>query len=273
MPLPAGMVITMEKNRFLFYNDIVSVLYSCKSIKDLQTLFLPRLTFLAQYSYASIFLWDPKLEQDSGRMIPLTEPVCVPEYFTEAEKKWVQYREEDDMLWLKDGAESMLVRESDMIPDEQRLNSELYKHCYRKYNVYDTLEYAIVDSGQPLGFLTLFRTKADEPFCDDDIFIIRSLGIHLKAVFHRIVFPEQYSESELLTYREQLMKTLGLTAREIEILDMVLHFRENRQIADQLGIKENTLQKHYYNIFRKLDVSSRWEAASWYYSGEWKKNL
>ena len=263
----------MEKNQFLLYNDVIASLYSCESAKALQTRFLPRVKHLVPYSYASIFLWDPKLGNGFGKQIPLTEPYCVPEYFTEAEQTWIRYREEDDMLWLKDGAESMLVRESDFFDDETRLSSNLYKHCYRKYDVFDTMEYAILDNGQPLGFLTVFRTSKDPHFDDDEMFLIQSLGRHLRTVFRQIVFPEQYKESELLLYKDSLVKHYGLTPREMEILDMVLHFKDNRQIAEMLGIRDNTLQKHYYNIFRKLGVSSRWDAAAWYYKGEWKKEV
>ena len=36
-------------------------------------------------------------------------------------------------------------------------------------------------------------------------------------------------------------------------------FESNAEIADALGIRENTLQKHLQNLFRKLNVTSKWE--------------
>ena len=53
----------------------------------------------------------------------------------------------------------------------------------------------------------------------------------------------------------------GLTARELEVLRLVTDGRSNRQIADALGISENTAGVHVSNILGKLDVASRTEAA------------
>jgi DNA-binding CsgD family transcriptional regulator len=53
----------------------------------------------------------------------------------------------------------------------------------------------------------------------------------------------------------------GLTARELEVLRLVTDGRSNRQIADALGISENTAGVHVSNILGKLGVVSRTEAA------------
>ena len=259
----------MEKNLFLLYNDIVSVLYSCREVSDLQTRFLPRLKFLIPYSYASIFLLKKGKEGSDGR-IELSDPLCVPESFAQAELSWLGSEEKDHLSWLTRSSESILVRESDLLNEEERLNSYPYQHCYHQYNVYDTLQFAIIDSGQFLGLITLFRTRIDNEFCDDDMFFLRSCGTHLTAVFNRLIFSDKYADRDVLADADVIAARFGLTAREMEILGMVLHFRDNQQIAEDLGIRENTLQKHLYNIFRKLNISSRWEAASWYYNGDWK---
>ncbi|MCB5475987.1 MULTISPECIES: LuxR C-terminal-related transcriptional regulator [Blautia] len=39
----------------------------------------------------------------------------------------------------------------------------------------------------------------------------------------------------------------------------MFQYRNNDEIAQSLGIRENTLQKHLQNIFRKTNVTSRWE--------------
>ena len=51
----------------------------------------------------------------------------------------------------------------------------------------------------------------------------------------------------------------GLTARETQLLELLTRFRENREIATALQVRESTLQKHFQNIFRKFGVTSRWE--------------
>jgi DNA-binding NarL/FixJ family response regulator len=54
-----------------------------------------------------------------------------------------------------------------------------------------------------------------------------------------------------------------LTAREREILQMVAAGKANKQIAAELVISERTARTHVSNILRKLDLSSRPQAALW----------
>ncbi len=52
-----------------------------------------------------------------------------------------------------------------------------------------------------------------------------------------------------------------LTNRECEVLDLLAKGMRNRQIAELLVITEGTVEVHLHNIFQKLDVSTRTEAA------------
>jgi len=54
-----------------------------------------------------------------------------------------------------------------------------------------------------------------------------------------------------------------LTRREIEVLCQVAAGLPNKEIADQLFISEKTVARHLTNIFTKLDVESRTQAAAW----------
>jgi DNA-binding NarL/FixJ family response regulator len=54
----------------------------------------------------------------------------------------------------------------------------------------------------------------------------------------------------------------GLTAREIEVLELVAGGRTNREIATALVISEHTVARHVQNIFAKLGVGSRTAAGA-----------
>lgn len=58
-------------------------------------------------------------------------------------------------------------------------------------------------------------------------------------------------------------RALGLTRRELEILQLVAKGYSNGQLARMLWVTEQTVKFHLSNIYRKLDVSNRTEAASW----------
>jgi DNA-binding NarL/FixJ family response regulator len=53
-----------------------------------------------------------------------------------------------------------------------------------------------------------------------------------------------------------------LTERESEILQMVVEGKGNKAIANRLGLSEGTIKSHLRNIYRKLRVQTRAEAAA-----------
>ena len=55
---------------------------------------------------------------------------------------------------------------------------------------------------------------------------------------------------------------LGLTPRELEVLDMLHDGASNRSIAQQLVISEKTVSVHVSNLISKLNAGSRGEAVA-----------
>ena len=56
-----------------------------------------------------------------------------------------------------------------------------------------------------------------------------------------------------------------LSPREQEVLWWVARGYSNKRIGTQLGISVHTVTVHLTNIFKKLQVQSRTEAAAWYF--------
>ncbi|MDR6172251.1 response regulator transcription factor [Curtobacterium sp. SORGH_AS_0776] len=53
-----------------------------------------------------------------------------------------------------------------------------------------------------------------------------------------------------------------LSDRELEVLRLITRARTNAEIAAELGLAIGTVKRHVYNVFRKLEVSSRVAAIS-----------
>jgi LuxR family transcriptional regulator, positive regulator of biofilm formation len=55
----------------------------------------------------------------------------------------------------------------------------------------------------------------------------------------------------------------GLTLKETQILRLIAEGASNNDIAGKLEIRINTVKTHVYDIFKKINVSNRLQAAIW----------
>jgi len=82
-----------------------------------------------------------------------------------------------------------------------------------------------------------------------------------KQLYKRFYDEELQKLKEL--YRGEKAAALissPLTRRETEILDHIVRGYINKQIADKLGISQQTIKNHMSSILRKLDVNDRTQA-------------
>lgn len=81
-----------------------------------------------------------------------------------------------------------------------------------------------------------------------------------------LVFP-QAARRWLRTQRQRPSgpSMEDLTEREAEVLELVAQGLTNVQIAQRMNVSENTTKFHLQNIYQKLNVNNRTEAASIFY--------
>lgn len=60
-----------------------------------------------------------------------------------------------------------------------------------------------------------------------------------------------------------VVENAGLTARELEVLELLGKNMTNQEIADELVIEVGTVKNHVHSILNKLDVNSRNQAATY----------
>jgi DNA-binding NarL/FixJ family response regulator len=85
----------------------------------------------------------------------------------------------------------------------------------------------------------------------------RDLGPALRQTIQGTVFLAPWAHEEGEEWLE------GLTKRELAVLKAVAAGLPNRDIGQQLWVTEHTVKFHLTNIFRKLGVANRTEAARW----------
>ena len=78
------------------------------------------------------------------------------------------------------------------------------------------------------------------------------------TVFSAVGLPEKRAQDDAV-------KAAGLTERETAILKALAGGLSNKAIAKELWVAEQTVKFHLTNIYRKLDVANRTEAARYAY--------
>ena len=56
------------------------------------------------------------------------------------------------------------------------------------------------------------------------------------------------------------LETLGISERELEVLELLAAGRSNKEIANRLAVSPNTVKTHIAKLFGKLEVRRRTEA-------------
>jgi len=85
------------------------------------------------------------------------------------------------------------------------------------------------------------------------------LGLKLTKKKEVVVFKE-VPVTQPFALNEQRQKDLGITRRELEILELIAQGLSNREIADKLFVSENTVKTHSSRLFDKLSARRRTQA-------------
>jgi DNA-binding CsgD family transcriptional regulator len=89
------------------------------------------------------------------------------------------------------------------------------------------------------------------------------LGLRLTRPTERVVIREVPSPAQPpATFKTNAasVERLGITPRELEILQLIAAGLSNREIAERLNVSENTVKTHSTRLFSKLDARRRTQA-------------
>jgi DNA-binding CsgD family transcriptional regulator len=75
-----------------------------------------------------------------------------------------------------------------------------------------------------------------------------------------LIAPNPTPFAPITADRQGQQQTLGITARELEILTLIARGLSNREIATQLFVSENTVKTHCARAFDKLGAARRTQA-------------
>jgi NarL family two-component system response regulator LiaR len=81
-----------------------------------------------------------------------------------------------------------------------------------------------------------------------------------EAVVRGVLVPTESAAREPFMPNTANQQTIGITARELEIIILIARGFSNREIATQLFVSENTVKTHCARAFEKLGAARRTQA-------------
>jgi DNA-binding NarL/FixJ family response regulator len=138
---------------------------------------------------------------------------------------------------------------------------------------------SLFDADSKGYYVAIFNMAAGQPFGNDLVKKgVRGIFYNDDPLANLAKGVPAILDGELWFSRKDLMKCIldsnsdnqlamelkaMLTAREREILMLIASGINNSQIAENLNISRNTVKTHLYNIYNKIKVPNRLQAALW----------
>ncbi len=237
-------MISFQETECIKLNDLIFSIYSISDFDKMRLSVMEQLRDMIYFDKADFYL--------SGvDGVRLENPVAV-DVKPEVLRRYDEYYEQKDYIkWVFSSSKSFAYRETDLIVDEIRMETEFFKEFLIPWGIYYSMGLSICESGIFLGTINFFREKKSGDFKKHDLRIMELLSKHLS---YRL-FLERRSKKRFDFLNSQDAR--GLTVREKEIVALVASGKSNNDISQSENISIFTVKRHVYNIFKKLGIKSR----------------
>ena len=147
-------------------------------------------------------------------------------------------------------------RISDSLPFSRFRHSGLYSEYYRRIGIDHVVALPIhVDHTTLISFV-LNRRGRD--FSDRDRDVLDLVGGPLSRLYQKARALERLQSTVAAKKPDlQRLEALGVTTREIEVLQWLAAGKTDREVAALLGCSHRTVQKHLQRLYVKLGVETR----------------
>lgn len=89
---------------------------------------------------------------------------------------------------------------------------------------------------------------------------ILAVGFVALGIWAGVKLTPRRARAEPFARNEAAIKSLGLSPRECEILEILSAGESNKEMARRLGISPNTVKTHVARVYDKLEVQNRVQA-------------
>lgn len=234
-----------ETNDWIYLNHIIYKIYTTEDFNRMRYELMEQLKMLVDFDAADFYM----ASQKEGAL--LCDPVsynCDMDFSEEYEKL-------DNSRGIMNSGKMLIYRETDIVSDDERVETEFYKKVYKANNWHYAMQLVIAKNKKFLGIMTFYRTIGKENFRCEDIFVLDILKEHLAYRLEKQRHEKERSFGKLSV--TETVEKYELTKREHTILKMLMSGKDNASICEELAITSNTLKKHILNIYRKMGIKNR----------------
>lgn len=183
------------------------------------------------------------------------------------EEYYRTYASQDYTAWGFTSDRAIVYRDLDVIAPALRDNTSIYREWMEPQGLYYGMGCTIVQDGVIYGTVTLFRSRDEGDFSQEEVAMLAEVGRHL-GVHFALLWPHGFTAADEGSALEQLAREHGITGRERDVLGLMASGATNQDIARTLFISESTVKKHVNALYRKLGVQNRVQFAQAVYARE-----
>lgn len=234
-------------NDWILMNSIIYKIHCLEDIDKMRKDVMQDMKFLIDYDSTSFYMASIEKERE------LNSPIGI-NYDEKGMYDYLEiFKNLDYSVGLMYTGMNVAYRESDLLDDKIRVESEYYKKVYDTHNWHYSLHLNISYQETFVGILSFFREKGKSNFEYKDIFVLDMLKEHFA---YRLYNELEKRKSRKWTV-EKCQEEFRLTEKESDVLIQLLTEYSLSEIADMMNISSNTLRKHITSIYQKTGFKGR----------------
>lgn len=244
----------LSENEWSIISDIILEINRTTNEQNLLLAFFEKLKGIISFDHGAFFLG-----QNEGNNRYLTNPVMHTPSSEQAnvmQSSLYQYekcRDVDYVKWMYSLPNSSVYRETDILNNPLRENTDMFKKIYKPMNLHYCAGINMVFNNILLGNASIFRHKENKNFTKRDLDILEYIQPHLTYRIYQI-HPQSKNQ---LSVRSAIGDEHNLTPREVDIIGLICRGLSNNEIGQRLFISDDTVKKHIYHIYKKMNIRSR----------------
>lgn len=239
----------LETNDWMVLNNIIYQINYLKDSQEMRENLLKQLLLIIDFDSANFFVTD----SDDPRILKNMAGYNFSEKL--GEDYVGLYEKLDYQKGLMFDGKSRVYRETDIMEDKKRQETEYYKQFYQPNGWHYSLHASLAFEKRSVGTLALFRRQGKEDFSYKDVFVLEMLQDHLALRLYQDM--SEHPDSNPKHTVHECVELYGLTRREEMILRCLVDGLEADVICQNACITNNTLKKHILNIYKKLGIRNR----------------